>query len=60
MVHDYNKIDFQGKEIQVCSIYRPPMTYFNHTINKTIDGSEVEVFIMDHGKLNRKILLKSS
>ncbi|XP_076549044.1 uncharacterized protein LOC117600898 isoform X2 [Osmia lignaria lignaria] len=48
MVHDYNKIDFQGKEIQVCSIYRPPMTYFNRTINKTIDGSEVEVFIMDH------------
>ncbi|XP_076391332.1 uncharacterized protein LOC100883035 isoform X2 [Megachile rotundata] len=35
------------REMQVCSIFRPPMTYFNRTVNKTIDGVLTEVFITD-------------
>ncbi|KOC68373.1 hypothetical protein WH47_03531 [Habropoda laboriosa] len=43
-----NNINFRGRELQVCSIYRPPMTYLNHTIVETIDGEQAEVFVMDN------------
>ncbi|XP_026674622.1 uncharacterized protein LOC108631409 isoform X2 [Ceratina calcarata] len=42
-----NYINFRGKELQVCSTYKPPMTFFNRTIKKMIDGAEEEVFAMD-------------
>lgn len=43
-------INFRGQELQVCSIYNPPMTYLNHTIRKTINGFEAEVYAMDNGE----------
>ncbi|CAK9806164.1 Glutamate receptor U1 [Anthophora quadrimaculata] len=43
-----NSVNFRGRELQVCSIYRPPMTYLNHTIVKTINGEQAEVFVMDN------------
>ncbi|KAG6795400.1 hypothetical protein HZU73_09183 [Apis mellifera caucasica] len=41
-------INFRGQELQVCSIYNPPMAYMNHTIRKTINGFEAEVYAMDN------------
>lgn len=43
-------INFHGQELQVCSIYNPPMTYLNHTIRKTINSFEAEVYAMDKGE----------
>lgn len=42
-------INFQNKELQVCSIFSPPMTYLNHTIQKTINGIEADVYTMNDG-----------
>ena len=39
--------NLRGRELQAFSIYRPPMTYLNRTVNKTIDGVRVEVFAVD-------------
>ncbi|XP_076669091.1 glutamate receptor ionotropic, delta-1 [Andrena cerasifolii] len=39
--------NMRGRELKACSIYRPPMTYLNRTVNKTIDGVRVEVFAVD-------------
>ncbi|XP_076245975.1 uncharacterized protein LOC143186286 [Calliopsis andreniformis] len=44
MRHDYANINLHGRELRVCSVYRPPMTYLNNTANKTIDGVQMEVF----------------
>lgn len=44
-----DKINFRGRELQVCSDYIPPMTYLNHTIQKTINGVQAEVYTMDSG-----------
>ncbi|XP_043511096.1 ionotropic receptor 21a-like [Frieseomelitta varia] len=40
-------INFQNKELQVCSIFSPPMTYLNHTIQMIINGIEADVYTMD-------------
>ncbi|CAL7946158.1 unnamed protein product [Xylocopa violacea] len=40
-------VNFHGRELQVSSIRQPPMTYFNRTIEKTIDGVRAEVYAMD-------------
>ncbi|XP_050482745.1 uncharacterized protein LOC126869794 isoform X1 [Bombus huntii] len=42
-----DKVNFRGRELQVCSDYIPPMTYLNHTIQKTINGVQAEVYTMD-------------
>lgn len=44
-----DKVNFRGRELQVCSDYIPPMTYLNHTIQKTINGVQAEVYTMDSG-----------
>ncbi|XP_043589900.1 uncharacterized protein LOC122570923 isoform X2 [Bombus pyrosoma] len=42
-----DKVNLHGRELQVCSDYIPPMTYLNHTIQKTINGVQAEVYTMD-------------
>lgn len=50
MRHNYENVNLHGRELKVCSIYRPPMTYFNRTVMKMIDGEQVEVFAVDTGE----------
>lgn len=42
-------INLQGRELQISSIYRPPMTYLNHTVATVVNGVQAEVFLMDDG-----------
>ncbi|XP_076178737.1 uncharacterized protein LOC143152464 isoform X2 [Ptiloglossa arizonensis] len=44
LVHDYNNFDLRGRELQICTIFRPPMTYLNRTVNKTIDSVQADVY----------------
>ncbi|XP_076751512.1 ionotropic receptor 21a [Xylocopa sonorina] len=46
-MRQHDDVNFHGRELQVSSIRQPPMTYFNRTIEKTIDGAQAEVYAMD-------------
>lgn len=41
----------RGRTLRVSTFYRPPVTYLERTVNKTINGIEEEVFLADNGKL---------
>lgn len=45
----------RGRELQVCSFYRPPVSYLNRTTKKIINGVEEEVFLADNGKYIRYV-----
>ncbi|XP_076630643.1 uncharacterized protein LOC143346440 [Colletes latitarsis] len=45
--HEYDNFNFRGREMQICSVFRPPFTFFNHTINKVINGVQANVFVFD-------------
>ncbi|XP_043265540.1 ionotropic receptor 21a [Colletes gigas] len=45
--HEYDNFNFRGREMQVCSVHRPPFTFFNRTINKVINGVQANVFVHD-------------
>ncbi|KZC10876.1 Glutamate receptor delta-2 subunit [Dufourea novaeangliae] len=47
MLHNYDEIDLRGRNLQVYSINRPPMTFLTRTIKKSIDGEQAEVYVMD-------------
>ncbi|XP_053978467.1 uncharacterized protein LOC128876273 isoform X1 [Hylaeus volcanicus] len=45
--HGHDNFNFRGRELRVCSIFQPPMTYFNRTVNRVIDGVQAEVYVID-------------
>ncbi|KAG7201633.1 hypothetical protein KM043_004369 [Ampulex compressa] len=47
MIHRYSTFDFRGRELQVSTFYRPPVSYVNTTVNRTINGVEAEVYLAD-------------
>nr|XP_031832430.1 uncharacterized protein LOC116426913 [Nomia melanderi] len=47
MIHNYDKIDFRGRMLRICSIHRPPMTFWNHTIKTSVNNQEADVYVVD-------------
>ncbi|XP_020286613.1 uncharacterized protein LOC109856099 [Pseudomyrmex gracilis] len=48
LMNEFNIINMRGRELQVCSFYRPPVSYLNRTTKKVINGVEEEVFLADN------------
>lgn len=49
LMYETNLINFKGRELQVCTFYRPPVSYLNRTVKRIIDGEEENVYLADNG-----------
>ncbi|XP_070170936.1 uncharacterized protein [Polyergus mexicanus] len=48
LMSEFSIINLRGRELQVCTFFQPPVSYFNKTTKKIIKGIEEEVFLADN------------
>ncbi|XP_011692735.1 PREDICTED: uncharacterized protein LOC105452883 [Wasmannia auropunctata] len=48
LMSEFTTVNMRGRELQVCTFYRPPFTYLNQTTKKIINGVEKEIFLADN------------
>jgi len=50
-MYEFDMINLKGRELQVSTFHRPPVSYLNKTVKKIINGEEEYIYLADNGKL---------
>ncbi|EZA56100.1 hypothetical protein DMN91_010215 [Ooceraea biroi] len=48
LMYDFDMINLRGRELQVSTVYRPPVCYLNKTVKRIIDGEEEDIYLADN------------
>ncbi|XP_019697387.1 uncharacterized protein LOC105183987 [Harpegnathos saltator] len=46
--NEFDMINMKGRELRVCSFYRPPVSYLKTATKKVINGTEEEIFLVNN------------